>query len=383
MFRRVSIFFLSKVLYYTSYFLTSTIKFCARLTDGQDKKLRPTLIAIESGTKGWDLIEYKELILCAKEYLDSESVIKVQISDNRFYFKELVSQIGVQHVTHYFFDPRTCRQTTIHGMWDVFKLSIYLSRKRITPIARLTDVPNRFWRSLCSLLTASSGICITLMCPKDISHLFPHKRIYGPFMMPFSKQTLNQLSRLEVSDSTSEIESSIKFVGSLYEPRTTFLMALQSLLSGDGVELLIKGRVLGENRTSDEDYWRAIKSSPLFLTTSDQVIGEGMDPCDIPHFIYRYTEALVCGVPLLATYSPGSWKYFRPNEDYFSFSSLTEAHSMIKTILADEKMALSIAKSGHERAHSLISDSTFWRTIDLILGEDGFSKQEDLPSPYQ
>jgi hypothetical protein len=383
MLRRLSISFVSKFSYCISYFFTRAIKFCARLADSQYQQPRPTLIAIESGIKGWDLIEYKELILCAKEYLGADSVVKVQISDNRLYLKEIVAQIGKEPITHYFFDPRTCRQTTISGTWDVLRLSIYLSRKGITPIARLTDVPNRFWRSVCSLLTASSGICITLMCPKDIGHLFPHKRIYGPFMMPFSKQTFDELSMLENDDRTAPIGSSVRFVGSLYEPRTTFLMALKSLLSSDGVDLSIKGRVLGEDRTTDLDYWRAIKASPLFLTTSDQVIGEGMDPFDIPHFIYRYTEALVCGVPLLATYSPGSWKYFRPNEDYFPFSSLAEAHSTIKTILADPEMAHLIAKSGYDRAQSLISDSTFWRTIDLILGEDGFTRQEDLFSSYQ
>jgi hypothetical protein len=377
MFRQYCFFIPTRFLFYTVHYLTKTLRGYGRLLRRRNSNSRATVIAIESGSKGWELIEYKELLLSATEYLGIDSVLKVEIKDNDQYVNEIIAQIANQPVTHYFFDPRTCVQKPVKGTWDVLRLSMYLARRGITPIARLTDVPNRFWRTLCCLITASTGICITLMCPMDIKHLFPHRRLFGPVMMPFSRHTFDQLASLEVGE-TSSSSSAINFVGSLYEPRTTFLLSLQSSLANEGIDLSVKGRVLGEERTSDEDYWSAIKSSPLFLTTADQVVGRGLDPCDRPHFIYRYTEALVCGVPLLATYAPGSWKYFRPNTDYLPFSSLAEAHLKIKTVLSNEELAQAIARSGSERAHSLISDSTFWRTIDLILGEDGFSKPQDL-----
>lgn len=340
---------------------------------------RPTLLALESGRRGWDLIEYKELYQSAVEYLGDAHVIRVSVEDPRRFFKQVRKQLSPHAVTHYFYDPRTGPQTLSRSIIEVIKLSLWLTYRGITPIARLTDVPHRHWRALSVLVTARRGICLTLMCPQMISGLFPrqHGRVYGPFPMPFSAHTYHTISDRELFPA-DRVSTEVGFCGSLYEPRTSFLQNLSNALSEDGIQLKVRGRKLGETRMSDQDYWDSLSSFPITITTADQVTGHGMDTIRQPHLIYRYTEALACGSALVASFAPGCWKYFRPGLDFFPYTGAVEAREAIIKLAHDSARRDSIARSGQHRVELLAETSTFWRSIDLILGARGFLKQDDL-----
>jgi hypothetical protein len=342
------------------------------------RKLRPSLIALEAGLKGWDLIEYKELYQSATEYLGVNAVQKVVVATPDSYFKDVTNQIGDLPVTHYFYDPRTGPQSFWRGTTSALKLSVYLTRRHITPVVRLTDVPNRFWRFLTLIVNASGGICITLMCPIDIHYLFPHKRIYGPFMMPFSYKTFSQVKQERSQSLSIQNSSYVQFVGSLYEPRTSFLKNLDKGLRHSSIELRMRTRSLGEDRISDQDYWSTLVNAGVNVTTSDQVTGKGFDDLETPHLIYRYTEVLVSGSALVATYAPGSWKYFTPGIDYADFKNLDEAQERIVSLIDSNERREKLAYSGHTKAESLIRSSTFWRSIDITLGIDGFLVSSDF-----
>ena len=335
-----------------------------------------SLVAIEAGERGWDLIEYKELYLSATEYLDGNAVCKVVICNSENYFSQVKEQISKLPVTHYFYDPRSGPQTFFKGTISALRLSIYLFHRRITPIVRLTDVPHKFWRALSLIINASGGICITLMFPGDVQHLFPHKRIFGPFMMPMSNETYSKMKFATRQSERDSTKISVQFIGSLYEPRTTFLRDLGLLLSSEMIELQMRSRILGEQRINDDDYWAALADATINITTSDQTTGKGIDDVLIPHMIYRYTEVLCAGSTLVATSAPGVWKYFRAHIDYAPFTNTEEARDQIKKLIKNPDRLSSLSLSGHSRVGNLIESSTFWRSIDLILGVQGFSKLE-------
>ncbi len=357
-----------------SYF--ATLKFFRALRTSSVSHSDCSLVAIEAGERGWDLIEYKELYASATEYLDENTVCKIVIRDSENYFSQVKAQISKLPVTHYFYDPRSGPQTFFAGTLSALRLSNHLFKRKIIPIVRLTDVPHKFWRYLSMIINASGGICITLMFPGDIQHLFPHKRIFGPFMMPMSNETYRKMKLTLGQSERKSTTNSVQFIGSLYEPRTTFLKDLDSLLSSDMIELRMRSRVLGEQRINDDDYWAALADAAINITTSDQITGKGIDNVRIPHMVYRYTEVLCAGSTLVATSAPGVWKYFRANIDYAPFANVEEAHDQIKKLIKYPDRLSSVALSGHSRVGNLIESSTFWRSIDLILGIQGFSKLE-------
>ena len=353
------------------------VRVLSRMIPVGKKVQRSSLIAIESGINGWQLIEYEELYESAIEYISESAFKKITITTRDSYFNEVRRQIGNSPVTHYFYDPRTGPESYFRALCESIKLSIFLTWRGIVPIARLTDVPHRQWRLLCIIITSLDGICLTLMCPNEIKPLFPHRRIYGPMMMPFSMRTLRELDEMQNIETPTRNPRSIGFSGSIYEPRASFLSDLEKLLVEDQISLKVTGRNLGAPRLSSHDYWKAIKSTSISITTADQLSGPGIDRLNRPHLIYRYTEALTCKTTLVATDTAGCWKYFRPGVDFVPFSDIKDAQQSINTLVNNPTSAKNISDSGHQRVSQLICDSTFWRTIDLILGPKGFVNHSD------
>lgn len=329
-------------------------------------------LCIEAGVGGWNIIEYKELYQSAVEYLGEVSVHKVIISREKSYLEQVRYALDCVNPTHYAYSPRTGSQTWLMGLIQAFMIFFLLYRRGITPIVFLTDLPVRTWRAQSSIVTARSGIVVSLMSPRIIHTIFPHRRICGPYMMPFSMKTLSYLSEL-AADHESDALNNPLFTGSLYEPRTSTLEAIRDGLKPRGITFEIKGRQLGSPRFSDEDYWLRIISAPIIVTTADQMEHTIADWQWLQHFVYRYTEVLACGSLLVAPDLPSINRYFQPGIHYVSFASIPEAVEKISYYCENEAERTLIARQGKERVQALIYSRSFWLGIDIALGRESIT----------
>jgi hypothetical protein len=331
-------------------------------------------LALEAGEDGWESIEIKELHSSACEYFGDEAISCIRINKQASYYEQVYRFVSERCLTHYMYDPRSARTEAENSygvaLVDSLLIAIILARFRVTPVVYLTDFGYRKWRCQAAAVSSSSGVVVTLMMPKMIGSIFPHQRLVGPSLMPFSVatlQTLNELkSELVIRGETKNV---VRFTGSLYEPRESFLRNFQ-LGFGERVEIV--GRKAGAVRLSDADYWKLISSANIVITTADQVAERGRDVRHIPHLVYRYLEVLASGSLLIAPIVPGIERYFSPNIHFVAFSNLEEALVKAEYYLENVEKANSIALVGHGKASSLIRSHAFWLQIDAALGTQSF-----------
>jgi len=84
--------------------------------DQHNARFQGVRLAIESGGRGWQLIEYEEIHRSACEYLGSERVHRVVVEDRRQYSRCMRTFVRQVRPTHYFYDPRTGSQQPIRGL---------------------------------------------------------------------------------------------------------------------------------------------------------------------------------------------------------------------------------------------------------------------------
>jgi hypothetical protein len=329
---------------------------------------RKSIICIESGIKGWELIEYKELIWSAIEYLSEENVKKIEINKSSNYIKQIQNAISKNKPTHYIYDARTGSQNWFLGLVQAFRISIIFQINGIIPICLLTDLPIRAWRTQCGVVSSKRGLVVSLMSPKDIISIFPHERIIGPMTMPFSKKTGAMLKNL-VNNKSINKRANIIFTGSLYEPRTTILNSINEGLMKRGFEIEMKGRNLGTTKFADEDYWTRLVNASIIITTSNQISTKDTDYTHLPHLIYRYLEVPASGSLLIAPRVPSIERFFKQDEHFVSFETIEEAIDKIEFYLTHEKERVDLSKKGYEKAHSLINSNLYWIIIDAALGK--------------
>ena len=273
---------------------------------------------------------------------------------------------------HYFYDPRTGSQQTVGGVWQAFVLAWLLALHGVTPIARVPDFAHRRWRTQCAIVTAASGVATCVLSPSVVGRYFPHRRLVGPMIMALSQARIDELEALRRARPEHEAARAV-FTGSLYEPRQSFLEALQAEVRSRGLAFDIVGRELGAERDSNDEYWARIVDADVLVTTADQMTGPGLDPMDAVHLVYRYSEALAAGALLVAPVVPGSEDTFRPGIDYAGYSSLAQAADLVERYLLDAKQRHELACSGARRMADLVSDHAYWRMIDGGLGTHALS----------
>jgi hypothetical protein len=362
-------FFISRIIFIPFYFaklLLITIKPFGFFRSKNTFKLK-TKIAIEAGEAGWELIELKELYQSACEYLSESQITKVIINRKKNYLKQILFSKSIKDHTHYVYDPRTGSQTFIIGFIESLIVAIYFQSHNVIPIAILTDLPLRRWRMQVAIVTACRGVTVCLMSPKDIGKIFPHKRLIGPSLMPFSIKTA-EIILGNVQNQNKDFK--IIFSGSIYEPRETILKAVQNGVINAGFEFEILGRILGEPRSSEFEYWNRLSNVEMVFTTAEQMFQPGTDFAEIPHLIYRYLEVLICGAVLVAPEVPGIRRYFNPGEHFLSFSNPEDAIDVIIDAFRDRKLRNVISKNGQEKAMALVESKIYWSLINSALGKD-------------
>lgn len=340
------------------------------------KKLRnsfnTSIVCMERGIKGWDLIDGKELYESACEYLNANQVYKMYVNPDSSYVKQVKETLDKVRPTHYFYDPRTGSQDWLIGLWQSFIISLSLYWRNIIPIVFLTDFPVRSWRTQSAVVSANSGVVVTLMASRMIHPIFPHSRLVTPSLMPFSKATLENLNIFIESREIDQQKKAV-FIGSLYEPRTTILNEISEGLKSRNLNLEIRGRRLGSSRVSDSDYWYAMINAPIVITTAEQISSKSTDWAWIPHLIYRYLEVMACGTLLVAPVVPGIQRFFIPGVHFVAFTSTSNAVDVLEYYLLNEKERNEIAANGKTQAEALINSRTFWMGIDIGLGKQSLT----------
>ena len=331
-------------------------------------------LAIEAGIQGWNSIEFKELYRSATEFLGMESVIKVVIDKSEPYVNQVGEVLRNPQLTHYLYDPRTGRQDLWNAFLESVQVAILMVRYRVVPIVYLTDLSFRVWRCQSAAVSAVSGVAVIFMMPSLVQGCFPHRRLVGPSLMPFSIETLEYLENLRrellISDG---IQPVVRFTGSLYEPRTTFLGQLWTELEKTDHQVEIMGREIGTARASDDTYWSRLSSAAIVITTADQMIQPGTDWIWVPNLVYRYLEVLASGSLLLAPSVPGISRYFEPGKHFVGFDSLEDAVLKSRYYLDHPEEAEFIRAAGQERAAQLIRTHAFWIQIDTALGYESLT----------
>jgi hypothetical protein len=330
-------------------------------------------LCIEAGIIGWKSIEFKELYQSAGEYLDPARVHKIEIDRAQPYLPQVKKALDTFKPTHYLYDPRTGSEHWLQGLIQAFQISLMLASRNITPVVLLTDLAVRTWRMQSGVVTAASGVVVIFMSPSRVQPIFPHRRLLGPSLMPFSKATLHWLTALPRTPHPSNEPPKAIFTGSLYEPRTSILNTIKQGLHARGFTLDIQGRQVGSPRISDEEYWLRLANATMVVTTSDQMIQPGTDWTWVPHLLYRYLEVLASGTLLVAPEVPGIRRFFVPGEHFASFKEADDAVGVVEYYLQHEPERRKIAAQGYARAKALIESHTFWLSIDVALGHESLT----------
>lgn len=329
-------------------------------------------ICIEAGERGWQSIEFKELYQSACEYLDTDHVVKFAVKHDQDYVAQVKSVLRSHPISHYVYDPRTGIQQWWSGLWQSLQVATLLQQHHVIPIVLLTDLSVRIWRAQSAVVSARKGVVVSFMSAKIMHPIFPHKRLLGPSLMPFSVRTKTALDSMinirQLNDKPRAI-----FTGSLYEPRTSILRQVESGVKARGGNFDVLGRIIGTSRVADEEYWSRLINADIVFTTSVQMQQEGTDWIRIPHFLYRYLEVLVSGSLLVAQDVPSVRRYLTPGLHYVPYETPADAVELILRYLDDPPARAKIARQGKERVDSLINARSFWMLIDSFLGKEAIA----------
>ncbi len=327
---------------------------------------RNNSVCLEAGSVGWSLIEFKELYNSACEYVGAERVRKINIDRNQNYYTQVKAAVTVNRPCHYFIDLRTGSEHWFSGIIESIRICVLFTSSGITPIVLLANFGERTHRIQAAILTALRGVVLTFMAQSKACALFPHNRVIAPSLMPLSLSTLTDLDHMR-QEAPLILETRALFVGSLYEPRTTFILQLADKLEKKELKLEIRSRAPNGARMPDAEYWGLLSTYPITVTTATP--DEGSDCMWINQLSYRYLEALISGTLLLAPEVPGANRFFISGKHFVSYHSVDDAVNKIEYYLKNETERAKIALQGELHARSLIESKIYWLSIDLALGK--------------
>jgi len=333
-------------------------------------------LLIESGVRGWELIEYRELLRSAEEYLGPDSCSRLVVTSGRGYVSQfrdaLRSSSASGRVTHALLSPRTGHPGVFRGVLESIAEAFLITRADVVPVVVVSDVHERLQRAKAFCITARRGAVVMMADPRVIRRHLPHRRVLGPQPMALSRATLEWLD--SARPRLWEQREGITFCGTMYEPRASRLRALALELERDGRELAIKGRTSPrESRLPDRDYWNVLLASRVVVTTTGPVAAADLDWPWLHQLVYRYLEATACGALLVAEPLPGGERYFTAGVHFIEFTEPEGTARRIAEALEEPSVGRSIAERGYLRARALIEEAHYWRSIDTFLGPDGLT----------
>lgn len=333
----------------------------ATLARGLDRR-ESSVICIESGVVGFTLIDVSELERSAIERYGSANVARSTVTDRRRYLRNARRSIDACSPKYYWVDPRSGSQQPVRAILQSLGLAVLLAWRRVTPVVWLTDAPHRRWRLQAEILTAGSGLILTLHPPKGFGVRFTHERVHGPLAMPMSQATMDRLAQAPGIE--TEGPPTAVFVGSLYEPRTSTIERVREALNRQGYVLEVHARAAEGPRIPDEEYWRRLSSAAVVYTTAAHAVEREADLVETPHLIYRYTEALAAGAPLVAPLVPGAEHLLEAGVHYADYGSEEEAVATIIRLLDDSSARQRLRDAGRRRIEQVNREQGVWQIIE-------------------
>lgn len=324
------------------------------------------MICIESGTVGFTLIEILELERSAVERYGPMAVTRSVVVDRQKYLANTRKSILASLPRYYWVDPRSGSQKTVRALLQSFGSATLLAWYGITPIVWLTDVPHRRMRFQAEILTAGDGVVLIMENPLDSPVRLAHKNFHGPMTMPLSRETFDEFRGLRPK--TAAENPSAVVVGSLYEPRISIVKRIQASLRSQGHVLEVHARPAAGVRVPDAEYWARLSNAAVVFTTADHIIEDVSDPVDTPHLVYRYTEALAVGAPLVAPVIPGARHIYEPGVHYAGYETETEAVELLVNLLEDPERRAELSQAGRRQVERLLDQAPMWRHIELLRG---------------
>ena len=330
-------------------------------------------LAIEAGVKGWELIEFKELLSSAEEFLPSlVSPVKIENQDSILgYVREVTRAVKREGVSHYHYDPRTGPQGFTSAVATSVLLAVYFSWARVVPICKLTDFGVFMHRWQVAIVSAASGVVLSLQAPASFSRVFPHTRIFGPFPMAFSSASAEKI--IEASSGWARKRRGLGFVGRLNYPRSRILNQVEQGLNLSIVPVEMQLQVSDENsrqRLPESTYWQELGSTQFGLTTTAHTEAEYVDLADSNHLVYRVFEIPLTGSLLVAQETSGFRRFFRPEVDSIWFNNPSQVGNQLEGLLREPDHLQRIAERGRQRVLSLARAGVYWLLVDTVLGRE-------------
>ena len=322
------------------------------------------IFCVESGEVGFTLIEIMELEQSAIERYGPSRVTRSVVTNRRRYLANAHASIRASLPQYYWVDPRSGSQETLRAVLQSFGLTILLAWYGIIPIVWLTDLPHRRMRLQAEILSAGHGVVLIMEDPRGTPVRLAHKRFHGPMPMPLSRKTFEGLCGLR--SLTPIRNSSAVVVGSLYEPRISIVKRIQESLRAQGHELEVQARPLSGARVPNSKYWKRLGLATVVFTTADHIIEDASDQVDSPHLVYRYTEALAVGAPLVAPVIRDAAHLYKPGVHYAGYETEAEAVELLVSLLEDPERREELAKAGQMRIESLLDRAPMWTIIDSL-----------------
>lgn len=320
------------------------------------------IVAVECGIVGWTMIEFQERFGSLVDYVGEHRAVRQVVDRDLPYFPQFRANQRRDGPTHLALDMRTPRQSWLRGGYDALRTSVYLHSRGLTPVVFMPDLYYRRLRWHAAVLTAFTGVVVTLVDPATVPSLFPHRRLLGPMPMPISRARLEWLEQCPPHGGD---EVRVVFIGHVYPPRSDFLAALQSQLDPDGIVV----HVLGDKwNTSNDAYWRTLAAADVVLNTGFQGPDRPMmDHIWVVHMVYRVHEVMAAGAALVTSRVQGADRFFAPGSDFLEFDTVSEAAEGIRRLVRDPAFLERTRAAGHAASRRFILQHEFWRTVDARL----------------
>lgn len=300
-----------------------------------------------------------ELYKCLQEYYGKDKVIQVVVpneSNILVYILGMLRDYSPKTIwvdTRIFIVDAHIRNLHKH-LKEVSQLNFILNKLNIVPICVMTDsLSAPGYQLVGELLIRNIGILIPLGANPRISGFSKNYQVLD-VTNPISLETSDLL--LAGSDQKSE---DVYLGGLQYEPRRSFLLAVQSKLNDAG----LTSKITQKTSNSYLDYLKEISRYKIVVNTNFIVNSNSK------HMVARNIEALHAGSLLLTQRTPRLEKILSEGLHYIGIETPDDVVLKVIHYLKHEEEAREIAIRGQTLAHSYAKKNYFVRLVDLKVQE--------------
>ena len=300
-----------------------------------------------------------ELYKCLQEYYGKDKVIQIVVPNESNILDYILSKV-VDHPpktiwvdTRIFIVDARLRHLHKH-LKEVSQLNFILNKLEIVPVCVMTDsLSAPGYQLVGELLVKNIGILIPLGANPRISGFSKNHQVLD-VTNPISLETSDLL--LAGSDRKSE---DVYLGGLQYEPRRSFLLAVQNKLQDVG----LTSKITQKSSNSYLDYLKEISRYKIVVNTNFIVNSKSK------HMVARNIEALHAGSLLLTQRTSRLAKILSEGSHYVGIETPDDVVLKVIHYLKHEEEAREIAIRGQALAHSYAKENYFVRLVDSKVQE--------------